>query len=547
MQTSLLPAAVDRYWQYLESQGTSLNPQSLPRLVTDLEAIAWEEPQSALDLNNFAVLTLIEAEQCEEAEMRGIHLELALEALQTGIEQHPNHPLCLAHLAIVQNMLGNAQAAMEIAFPALLNLAQVTYTNAAPMPLGLVYLPSTASRAELLHRMLQAENGWMQTVQLFAEAMCQAQLVFYNQSGIRFLRLAHQLNPHSADLHLKLGITNLMQDHWEGLLHLQQARKLAPHHAQTVQALYLAYRNLGDQGTAQFWLNTAQQLAQSSEYPQSWQWATLAIDSPFTYLPFDDLPLNNLPLNDSPLNSSLLNSPLQLAVEPSLKSIVTLVLLAEGDWFEAEMEFWRKQIQPGMTVIDVGANVGVYTFSAARKVGSTGQVVAVEPFSGCVGCLQETRRVNQMEWVTICAGAASDRPGTARLSLHAASELNEIVMDDAPSNHECEEVACFTLDSLIDQENLTQVDWLKIDAEGHEVQVLEGSVNLINRFAPGILYENIAAGSGSNLSVAQWLQARGYQLFRYQPYLQNLIPIDDFKDVQGNLNIIALPTNHSHF
>jgi FkbM family methyltransferase len=208
------------------------------------------------------------------------------------------------------------------------------------------------------------------------------------------------------------------------------------------------------------------------------------------------------------------------------------------------MEFWRQQIQPGMTVLDVGANVGVYTFSAARQVGSTGRVLAIEPFSGCVQCLQETRRINEMDWVTICAGAASDRPGKTKLSLHAASELNEIVMDDAIHTHNFEEVACFTLDSLVELENLIQVDWLKIDAEGHEVKVLEGCINLICQFSPGILYENIAGNSGSNLPVAEWLRSRGYQLFRYQPYLQNLVPVHALDEIQGNLNIIALPPNH---
>ncbi|MCY7393076.1 MAG: FkbM family methyltransferase, partial [Leptolyngbyaceae cyanobacterium CAN_BIN12] len=209
----------------------------------------------------------------------------------------------------------------------------------------------------------------------------------------------------------------------------------------------------------------------------------------------------------------------------------------------AEMEFWRQQIQPGMTVLDVGANVGVYTFSAAQQVGSTGRVLAVEPFSGCVQCLQESRRINQMDWITICAGAASDRTGTARLSLHTASELNEIVMD-AAADRDSEEVACFTLDSLIEQHNISQVDWLKIDAEGHEIPVLEGSIRLIEQFAPGILYENIAGSKGSNLPVAEWLLAKDYRLFRFQPYLQNLIPVDSLDEMQGSLNIIALPANH---
>lgn len=519
MQTSLTHSSVDAYWQYLEQTGATLSLESLPRLAADLEVVAWEEPESAIDLNNFAVLMLIEAERCEDLELRTMHLELALEALQNGSQQQPSHPLCIAHLALVQCMIGETQAAIEIAFPTFLSLQQVACTSAEPA-IGLIYLPPGKTQwHERLQDLLQAENGWVQAMQLLTEVLCQAQLVFYNSSGMRFLQLAQQLSPNSAELHLKLGISNLMCGNWEGLFNLQEARKLAPNYAPNLQALYLAYRTLGDLESADFWLQSARQKSQFLE----WCWASLQLLSPFTYLPFNGLPL---------------------AVEPSLRSIVTLVLLAEGDWFEAEMEFWRQQIQPGMTVLDVGANVGVYTFSAAQQVGSTGQVLAVEPFSGCVECLQESRRINQMDWITICAGAASDRSGTAHLSLHSASELNEIMMDDAAAAHGCEEVACFTLDSLIEQHSISQVDWLKIDAEGHEIPVLEGSIRLIEQFAPGILYENIAGSKGINLSVAEWLRAKNYRLFRFQPYLQNLIPVDSLEEMQGSLNIIALPANH---
>jgi FkbM family methyltransferase len=514
MQTSLTSSFVDAYWQYVEQTGVALSQHALPRLAEDLESIAWEDPESALDFNNFAVLALIEAEQCQDKGMRTMQLELALEALQ-----NQQHPLCIAHLAMIQCLIGETQAAMNIAFPTFLNLLQVAYT-AEPIPLGLIYLPPSSDRPTRLQHLLQAENGWMQSLRLLSEVICQLQLVFYNSNGVRFLRLTQQLIPHAADLHLKLGISNLMGGNWEGLLNLHEARKLAPDDAPTVQALYLAYRTLEDANKAGFWLRSARRTAP----PLAWRWADLDLASPFTYVPFEGL---------------------SLAVEASLRSIVTNVLLTEGDWFEAEMEFWRQQIQPGMTVLDVGANVGVYTFSAARLVGEKGRVLAIEPFSGCVQCLQETRRINEIDWVTICAGAASDRRGTARLSLHAASELNEIVMDETVPAYDFEEVACFTLDSLIEQENLMQVDWLKIDAEGHEVKVLEGSIHLISQFSPGILYENIAAASGSNLSVAEWLVARGYQLFRYQPYLQNLIPVGDLSELQSSLNVIALPPNHS--
>jgi FkbM family methyltransferase len=526
MPTSLSCSYVDTYWQYVAQTGADLSQQALSRLNADLKAIAWDEPESAIDLNNLAVLALIEAEQQNDPQMRAIHLEMALEALQSGVQQQPSHPLCMAHLALVNSMIGENQSASELAFSSLLSMLQSVYTEPVSLPLGLVYLPPMRyqTRRERLQQSLQAEDGFAQALQLLTEVLCQAQLVFYNSSGMRFLHLAQQLAPYSSDLHLKLGITNVMHGNWEGLLNLQQARKLAPQYAPTLQALYLAYRNLGELDIAEFWLQSARHSSQIQLDSLDWRWSNLAVDSPFTYVPFDQN--------------------LLMAVEPNLQSIVTIVLLSEADWFESEMEFWRNQLQLEMTVIDVGANVGVYTFSAAQQVGAKGRVIAVEPFSGCVQCLQETIRINQMDWVTVCAGAASDRPGTACLSLNAASELNELVTDESPASGDFEEVACFTLDSLIEQENLTQVNWLKIDAEGHELQVLMGSDRLISQFAPGILYENIAGSSGSNLPVAEWLLFKGYQLFRYQPYVQNLIPVSALEELHGTLNIMALPPNH---
>ncbi len=71
--------------------------------------------------------------------------------------------------------------------------------------------------------------------------------------------------------------------------------------------------------------------------------------------------------------------------------------------------------------------------------------------------------------------------------------------------------------------------------------VLEGSQLLLERFAPIILYENIAGNQGSNLAAARWLKGKGYRLYRYRPYLQELLEIESEADLQGILNVIALP------
>jgi len=514
------------YWQFVqpyfpESTGATA---ALGRF----EVGNLEEPETALDLNNLAVLSLIEAEAAAEPELRAMSLDMALEALQAGIEQEPGHPLCLAHWAMVQAMIGETGRAIEQAFSEFINLLPLAYDSAAVLPSGLIYIPplpgavGAIARGEWFQACLSERDGHQQALMLASAALCQAHLVFYNQPSQRMLQFISSLASEVSHLKLKLGLAKFMSHQWEGLLYLHQAQAQGSD-AATHQALFLAYRKLGRSDLATHWLQQGQQSAASSMTPASWDWTTLPLDSPFTYLPLAQDGL--------------------MAVEANPLSIVTSVLLAEGDWFESEMEFWRDRLHPGMTVIDVGANVGVYTFSAARQVGPTGKVVAIEPFSGCVRCLQETRRLNQLDWVQVFGAAASDRPGTLRLSIHEASELNEVLADDeTPANGQIETVPCITLDDLMTEAQLERVDWLKIDAEGHEMQVLAGGDRLLKQFRPAILYENIAGSHASNTAVGEYLMAQGYQLYRYQPYLKNLIPVKSVQDLQFSLNVIALPS-----
>ncbi|MEB3181354.1 MAG: FkbM family methyltransferase [Nostocaceae cyanobacterium] len=519
----------DSYLQYLQQVSPDIGADTISHVGVILENTSWDSPSSSLDCNNLAVVALIEAENCDDnLAMRSIYLDMAFEALNNGVNLD-GHPLCAAHLALLHSMIGEPDKAMEIAFTRLVDTLHHAYTTSETLPTGLIYLyrrqrSCAGKEYEHLEKIITSKDGYQQASLLLNEVLCLSALVFYDAGGIRLLNLANQLLPNSVSLGVRLGVSSLMAGQWEGLLYLYRARELSPDSAPVVQALYLAYRDLQQIELANYWLEVGKEFYQQHPNSLDWKWSELAADNEITYLSFA--------------------SNLIIAVEPSFRSIVTSVLISEGDWFEKEMEFWRTWIQPGMTVIDVGANVGVYTFSAALQVGSEGRVLAVEPFSGCVNCLEETCRINQLSWVKVCPGAASDHNGIAKISLYAASELNEIIANEIAEKMQpgtFEEVSCFTLDSLVDQEKLNQVDFLKIDAEGHELQVLAGSERILNDFAPIIMYENIAGSKGSNLPVAEFLVSRGYELFRYKPYLQQLIPINSEADLYGSLNIIALP------
>lgn len=515
----LIDACSDLYLEYIFNYFPETDASALANIQKIIENTNWDNPITSTDWNNLAVIDLINADIVEDLALKEEFINYAEQKLDQGFGIDGNLA-CAAHYILIQSMLGERGKASGLALDVLINMRQDDeYINSVES--GLIYLPSNLRGNFEVGLILAADNNYQRNLMLLAEVLRRSQYIFYSQISIRMLRLANQLFLGNISTLLCLGIAELTTNHPEGIIYLQQARKNKFDDPNILQAIYLNSRD-NNLDEAKYWLKNAQSISKLSEESYEWKWQSLEPDSQFTYVTFE--------------------KDLLLAVEPSFRSIVTSVLIAQGDWFEYEMEFWRENIYPNMTVIDVGANAGLYTFSAAKRVGNAGIVLAVEPFSGCISYLHETCRINQFDCVIVCAGAASNFNGKAKLTINSASELNEIIEqqnDETLNSQSFEEVDCFTLDSLIDKHNLNNVDFLKVDAEGHELKVLEGGERLIREFKPTILYENIASAHLSNLPVAKYLISIGYKLYYYQPYFKKLIPIDITNKFDHHLNIIA--------
>jgi FkbM family methyltransferase len=514
----------NEYVAFLEQLDFTLDSRAKAELGFIYSATNWEDPSTGQDWNNVGVAALIQAQSCDEFSLKETLVEMAREAFAAG---EAEFPLCKVHGILLEIMLGNFVSAQAQVSNFLIHLQLELEKDLSNVPLGLIYFPADQhardiDRFGLVEQLFSAKNGVQQAYCWLCQVFVHSQQVFYNDFGSRTLALATQIDSTLPLNRLKYGVTCLMSGRIQGLIHLHQAHRLASTNATILQSLYLAYRNLGQQAVArQYWEQAREREGDRAQAASVWTQASP--DAEFTYLPFDQN--------------------IVLAVQPSFNSIVTSVVLSEGDWFENEMEFWRNCLKPGMTVIDVGANAGVYTFSAATRIGVSGKVIAIEPFPACVSYLEETCRVNQLDWVSVYGAAASDRTGKIRLSIQGASELNEVIADDdatLPSGQYVE-VPCLTLDSLIEQEQLKAVHFMKLDAEGHEINVLQGGQRILEAFSPVILYENIAGVQGNNLEVAEFLTQHGYQLHFYKPYVNQLIPLNSLDELNGQLNIVATP------
>ncbi len=514
------------YLEYVKRDKVEISETATRQLTQILDGCEWENPQTALEWNNLAVAALVAAESCDNSLTHGLYAEIAFDAVQAGVELN-KHPLCAAHLALLNSMLGNYSEAAQIAFSAFINNLQPTYTETEIDP-GIVYIPPltrahiTNGRSEQLQRILNTDNGYTQALLLLTEVLCRTQIALDNPTGLRLLHLMTQVMPDLIFPNLRLGIYSIGNQELEGLIYLHRACELSLDNPIVLQSLYLAYRDLEQPDCANHWRQIGLDYGSQRLDKLPWQWTSLSSESLFTYISFDNK--------------------LSIAVPATLQSATTRCLLAEGDWFERELEFWRQYIQPGMTVIDVGAGVGMYTFSAATRVGENGVVYAIEPFSGAVDCLHQTCLVNQIENVKIFDRAVSDRYGKFKLVLQSSSELNYLAAVNEPIDPETEveEVTCITLDSFVQQMEIDRVEVIKISTEGNELAILIGCEQILTKFAPTIIY-NSYTSNGINLEAARYLIDRGYELFRYQPYLQQLIPLVNEGDFNEVMKAIAIP------
>jgi FkbM family methyltransferase len=157
----------------------------------------------------------------------------------------------------------------------------------------------------------------------------------------------------------------------------------------------------------------------------------------------------------------------------------------------------RALFAPGMTVVDIGANIGYYTLLAATRVGPTGRVIAIEPSAENCDLLRRSVAANGLRNVTIhpCAAADIDgvigfhlsdsngqiRPRDAGFAATAnASGADGAAQGDRP-------VPARRLDALLADE--PRLDLIKMDIEGAEGRALAGMTGLLRRHHPLLVTE----------------------------------------------------------
>jgi len=168
----------------------------------------------------------------------------------------------------------------------------------------------------------------------------------------------------------------------------------------------------------------------------------------------------------------------------------------------------KKLCKPGMTVFDIGANVGSHTLPIAKCVNEQGKVYAFEPVPWALGKLRKNLGLNHFNNIFIQPIALSDYiDENAEFSLRASFKTTseKPVDEDGSLNHNwwnaCEKVkvSVETLDNFVARKNIAKLDVIKLDVDGFEVKVLKGAKKTLKSLKPVILME----------LAPSWLKAKG--------------------------------------
>jgi len=227
-----------------------------------------------------------------------------------------------------------------------------------------------------------------------------------------------------------------------------------------------------------------------------------------------------------------------ICVPDSIGLITPYVLLEQEDWFEDEVHFVRRLLRPGMASVDVGANFGVFSMAMANAVGPQGSVWAFEPTPGTAEFLQATLAQNRANQVTLTRAALSEQAGTVRFSTSANSELNAVAKSGETGDSVLT-VPSLTLDQAAVQFGWRDIDFVKLDVEGHELQVITGGQSFFTQASPLVMFE-IKASEGVDLRPLAPFQAMGYGFYRLAPGPMLLAPFAPGQAVDAfTLNLFA--------
>ncbi len=214
---------------------------------------------------------------------------------------------------------------------------------------------------------------------------------------------------------------------------------------------------------------------------------------------------------------------------PPFDEYVSQALIRLGQYAPTELDTWIPYLPAGGIIVDAGANIGAHTLAFALAVGPSGTVIAVEPQRMLNYMLCGTIALNAVRNVHVKLCALGREPGQVFIPAIDYGAPGNFGGVELKHTKEGDSIACVPLDGW----KLQQLDFLKVDVEGMELDVLHGASETIGRCRPVI---SVEADREKNVpATLTWLRLNGYRAWWHRPALGALWPR------VVSINLLALP------
>lgn len=147
-----------------------------------------------------------------------------------------------------------------------------------------------------------------------------------------------------------------------------------------------------------------------------------------------------------------------------------------------------KQINPEDNIIDVGANIGFYTLMSAKRA-SNGKVFSIEPDQDNFSSLIRNIELNQFKNIFPSLLALGEKNSKVILESFSSDDNNGLKRIRNNQNNQEPDIQMMTLDHFVEENKISKIDWIKIDIEGYEHELLKGALKTIAKFKPNFFLE----------------------------------------------------------
>lgn len=156
---------------------------------------------------------------------------------------------------------------------------------------------------------------------------------------------------------------------------------------------------------------------------------------------------------------------------------VTLEIACTGSYEAQNLQLYKEAIRPGMTVIDIGAHIGLFTLAAARITGSRGKVIAFEPDEHNFNLLQQNVAINGYWNVECRKQAISSKTGFANFFPSPFNTGDHRLLFKGATRNPIN-IETLSLDDFIEQTPMG-IDVIKMDIQGAEAEAFKGMQHIL--------------------------------------------------------------------